>query len=513
MDTLLTSVQMRAIEQAAIASGSVTGLALMERAGRGVVEAILHEWPALARTAYRAVVLCGPGNNGGDGFVIARLLHQRGWHVELFFYGELSNLPSDARVNYDLWSALGQVKPWDVSQITQTQADIYIDAVFGTGLNREPDDMVMEAFTQLYTSGKSYDKMVAVDLPTGLCADSGRDLCVKWGAVYAFLTVTFHSYKLGHILSEGEAFCAKAVLCDIGLNKLRTDDPQVVTFAEPNVADLSKRRGDHKFSHGHAVVVAGGVGQGGAARLAARGALRVGAGVVTLVCPSAALAENAARLDAIMLKAIKDAADFDRILQDERINALCLGPGLGLGPCEAGFVDKALQSGRNLVLDADALTLLARDPDLFDKLHAGCILTPHAGEFARLFPEQSKKFNMTATNGPAYSKVDAARAAAEQSGCVVVFKGPDTVIAAPSGHASVSSSQYEHAAPWLATAGSGDVLAGIITGLLARGFETMEAAKTGTWLHREAARAFGPGLIAEDIPEELPKVFRDLGLW
>jgi hydroxyethylthiazole kinase-like uncharacterized protein yjeF len=224
---------------------------------------------------------------------------------------------------------------------------------------------------------------------------------------------------------------------------------------------------------------------------------------------------QAAQLTAVMVRAVRDAAALDAVLADARINALCLGPGLGLGAREAALVATALarrREPRATVLDADALTLIARDAALFDLLHGDCVLTPHAGEFARLFPDLAAKLAEPATKGPTYSKVDATRDAAKRAGCVVLFKGPDTVIAAPDGRCSINAALYDRAAPWLATAGSGDVLAGFITGLLARGFAPMDAAETAAWLHVECARSFGPGLIAEDVPEELPKVFRALGL-
>lgn len=227
------------------------------------------------------------------------------------------------------------------------------------------------------------------------------------------------------------------------------------------------------------------------------------------------MAENAARLDAIMLREVAGSAGLAEVLADNRINALCLGPGMGVGDGQAEVLEEALASRdgpRPTVLDADALTILSQHPELFARLHGGCILTPHAGEFARLFPDIADKLNAPATRGPAYSKLDATREAAARAGCVVLFKGPDTVIADPTGCCAINAAVYDRAAPWLATAGSGDVLAGFITGLLARGFSPFEAACTGAWLHVEAARSFGPGLIAEDLPEELPRVFRSMGL-
>lgn len=281
----------------------------------------------------------------------------------------------------------------------------------------------------------------------------------------------------------------------------------------PELNRLGKATDAHKFSHGHALILCGPPGNGGAARLAARGALRIGAGIVTVGCPQAAVAENAAQLNAIMLKPIDGADGLAEVLTDKRINALCLGPGLGLGDRPAALVGAALSNSfRATVLDADALTILSRNPELFSALHENCVLTPHAGEFTRLFPDIAEKLEGHAKARPTYSKVDATREAAARAGCVVLFKGPETVIADPSGRVVPNSALYDRAAPWLATAGSGDVLAGFITGLLARGFAPMQAAETGAWLHVECALKFGPGLIAEDIPEQLPEVFHDLGL-
>jgi hydroxyethylthiazole kinase-like uncharacterized protein yjeF len=288
--------------------------------------------------------------------------------------------------------------------------------------------------------------------------------------------------------------------------------PRKVLATAARIDLLRKGQAAHKFTHGHALILSGPSGHGGAARLAARGALRVGAGVVTVAAPPDAIPEHAARLDPIMLRPVADGEGLTDLLKDGRITALCLGPGMGIDRTD--LVEAALRTEpqRSLVLDADALTILSQRADLLAQLHDKCVLTPHAGEFARLFPDIAEKLGAPATKGPAYSKVDATREAAERAGCVVLFKGADTVIADPTGRCSINSAHYDRAAPWLATAGSGDVLAGFITGLLARGFNPMEAAETAAWLHVECALSFGPGLIAEDIPEELPKVFRALGL-
>ncbi len=555
MTELLTAAQMRAIEQAAIDCGEVTGLELMERAGRGVVEAVLEEWPEMATSPQRAVVLCGPGNNGGDGFVVARLLKERGWAVEVFLYGEVEKLPPDAKVNAERWLEMGGIGNLATSFTTLANcgptAHLIVDAIFGTGLSRPLDKIFKEIFQTIFSSdGYLFElegveqRLVSVDIMSGICADSGRIL----GNYFpADLTVTFHREKIGHYLNPSEIFRGRDTgtrLASIGLSDKITmpdwlidgiskGDASALSIAEktPNIPRL--RRGQvvnlahpsfankipvgHKYSHGHALILSGLQTMSGAARLAARGALRIGAGLVTIGSPTEALAEHSAQLNAIMLSEIGDADALTEALSDTRINALCLGPGLGLDDRAKGLVEAALAIKENriapgTVVDADALTILSKEPDLFAQLHDRCVLTPHAGEFGRLFPDTAEKLAETPTKGPAYSKVDATREAAKRAGCVVLFKGPDTVIAAPDGRCAINSAHYDRAAPWLATAGSGDVLAGFITGLLARGFPPMQAAETAAWLHVECALKFGPGLIAEDIPEQLPSVFRDLGL-
>ncbi|MBL1437464.1 MAG: NAD(P)H-hydrate dehydratase [Rhodobacteraceae bacterium] len=535
MTELLTAAQMRAIEQAAIDSGDVTGLELMERAGRGVVEAILEAWPEMALTSQKAVVLCGPGNNGGDGFVVARLLKHRGWEVEVFLYGEVEKLPPDAKANADRWLEMGTVEPFAQYQGRKGwSCDLVLDALFGTGLTRnlmplgglfwEMEDMV-DCFAIETGHKRGRPAIVAVDFPSGICSDSGEEYPHEehWQrfSAMAHLTVSFHRAKCGHFLSEGPSRSGKVVTKSIGLDGFANKGGlnSVPIIIQPvrllTLPMPLKRPGNlHKFSHGHALILSGPAGRTGAARLAARGALRIGAGVVSLACPQEAMAECAAQLTAIMLSKVEDAEALHAVLQDPRINALCLGPALGVDERGRGLVEAAIGGAnpRPTILDADALTILAQNPELFAKLHKNCVVTPHAGEFKRLFPDIMAKLEAPATTGPAYSKVDATREAAARAGCVVLFKGADTVIADETGRAAINSAHYERAAPWLATAGAGDVLAGFITGLMARGFAPMQAAETAAWLHVECALKFGPGLIAEDIPEQLPAVFRDLEL-
>ncbi|MCG7521300.1 NAD(P)H-hydrate dehydratase [Ruegeria sp. Ofav3-42] len=515
MAELLTAAQMRAVEQAAIESGQVTGLELMERAGRGVVEAVFEEWPELSKTSGTAVVLCGPGNNGGDGFVVARLLKEWGWEVEVYLYGDPKKLPPDARTNYERWKGKYEVNVLKINPPPLVddylkfppKFDLLIDGLFGTGLTRP--------FQGIFTLLASEDarclmrqhgaRVVAIDVPSGLCADSGR---VLGNVITADLTVTFHGQKVGHLIGVGPETCGLVRTKPIGLQ--RQTSKEVVQLVSDRVVPWTKATMDHKYSHGHALILSGGSGKTGAARLAARGALRIGAGLVTLGVPPAAQLEAATEVTAIMLRRLEDGDVLTETLKDERLNALCLGPGLGLDRAR-DLVPVALAVGRSTVLDADALTAFADDPSvLFDMLHENCVLTPHGGEFARLFPDISEKLKAVLIKGPAYSKVDATRDAAKRAGCVVLFKGPNTVIAAPDGRCAVNSAHYERSAPWLATAGSGDVLAGFITGLMARGFDPMPAAETAAWLHVECARSFGPGLIAEDLPEQLPQVFQQM---
>ncbi len=545
MTELLTSAQMRAIEQAEIESGAVTGLQLMERAGRGAVDAALDHWPDLSKGRHRALILCGPGNNGGDGFVIARRLTDRGWDLDVFLYGDPGKLPADAKTNHDLWRSMGQVRAFDPDAVRGCdRPDLFVDAVFGTGLTRPlPDDLAMVLEDRMMGTWPQAQaiRRLAIDCPSGLNLDTGmipasdKDQTPRINS--AHLTVAFHSLKAGHKLGLGPTLCGDIRVVDIGLRGADASDRAMVgtppdseraRLAAPDYLSealplhiwpggiIAKLRGQgHKYDYGHVMVCAGGPGRGGAARMAARSALRSGAGLVTVLCPPDALTENACHLDAVMLRACGDAEAFAQNV-DDRVTALCLGPGLGVGDATRALVTAALNHRRGargwrdpaVVLDADALTSFAQDPkSLFALTHPRTVLTPHEGEFARLFPDlaQSERANR--------SKLDVVRAAADRAGCIVLLKGEDTVIAQPGGGASVHSATGNRAVPWLATAGAGDVLAGLIAGLAAPDtapylFCVTEAA---VWLHCEAARLFGPGLIAEDLPDMLPDVFLTLG--
>jgi hydroxyethylthiazole kinase-like uncharacterized protein yjeF len=547
---LPTAAQMRALERHAMENHGVTGLQLMERAGRGVVAAAIAQWPELAQGARRALVLCGPGNNGGDGFVVARLLRNRGWRVDTFLYGSPERMGPDARANHDRWAAMGAVRPLGFPEVTQACAgavarslaavgeggacDLVVDALFGTGLVRAPDGLAALFDAIAGEGGQVGPRRVAVDLPSGLCSDSGRCFPVAPGAraacLPADLTVTFGHLKPGHLLERGPDVCGRLALVDIGLPETSRDaggpwtapGPATLVappFGSPPGPGLGKTTG-HKYDHGHALVLAGGLGRTGAARLAARASLRVGAGLVTVAAPGEAMPECAAQLTAIMLRRCEGAREVADLLRDARLNAVCLGPGLGQGEGTREVVSSVLRgmtdggpggAGRAAVLDADALTAFSEAPDmLFSMLREvgggrpRVVLTPHMGEFARLFPDLAGRLGNQPARGPMVSRIDAVRAAAERASAVVLLKGPATVIGAPDGRAAVHAGVHDRAAPWLATAGTGDVLSGLIAGLLARGFGALDAAAAAAWLHVEAARAAGPGLIAEDLPEAIP---------
>lgn len=505
MTEVLTSAQMRAIETAAFRSGEALSSELMERAGQAVVAAILAEGARRGDLPRRALVACGPGNNGGDGYVVARLLHDMGWDVRVAHFGPLDRMSPEAGENFRRWRERGGEQRWEPEMLETLPPSVVVDAVYGIGFRGSWDQPpALERLGVL--SRRPGWLRVAVDIASGVDADTGRS-----GASITpmDLTVTFHAPKIGHVLLPGAEIGGRLHVADIGLRPGSGDwrgaAGPVDLVGPPDFALLAKGNAAHKFTHGHALVLGGETGRGGAARLAARAALRIGAGLVTVGPPSDALAENAARLDAVMLRPLDDAEGVERALADRRITALCLGPGLGIERAER-LLPAALSAGRVLVLDADALTALAMRDDSFAGLHEHCVLTPHGGEFARLFPDLAE-----AMSGEfAISRIAAVRQASARAGAIVLLKGADTVIGGPDGRVAVHSAVGEMAAPWLATAGSGDVLAGLITGLLARGVAPRDAAAAAVWLHADAARRFGPGLLAEDLPDTLPECLRAL---
>jgi hydroxyethylthiazole kinase-like uncharacterized protein yjeF len=492
MNELLTPSEMAEADRLTIAGGTA-GIELMERAGRAVADAVSAGHPAGARVT----VIAGPGNNGGDGFVAARLLVDRGYRVTVILVGDGARLKGDAELAAMKWR--GGIT--DDRGYLAT-ADVLIDALFGAGLDRPIDG---EARTVIETMNALGKPVVAVDLPSGINGASGAVMGV---AVKATQTVTFFRKKPGHLLLPGRLHCGAIAVADIGIpaSTLGPIAPKTFENAPALWRDhfpVPKLDG-HKYDRGHAVVVSGPVWSTGAARLAARGALRAGAGLVTIASPREALDVNAADSLAIMVRPIDGAAALAGLLSDRRVNALAIGPGVGVGDATCDQVLATLSGERAVVLDADALTSFVDDPErLAAALRArsgrSTVMTPHEGEFSRYFGALDKKTQVG-------SKLDRARLAARLTGAIIVLKGADTVVASPDGRAAIAG----NAPAYLATAGAGDVLTGMATGLLAQGMPAFEGAAAAVWLHGEAASAFGPGLIAEDLPEQLPKLYRGL---
>ena len=540
---LLTTAEMAEADRLAVAAG-VPFLTLMENAGRAVADEAMKMVPVGARIA----VLCGPGNNGGDGFVAARLLRERGYRVRVACTAPAESLKGDAAEMARRWG--GKVLSdaafqWEDAGLGEgtppirlfhtpaflSDAQLIVDAILGAGLNRPMDAALkpwIAAIGSVAFNGVKSIPILAIDVPSGLDGNKGDG---PEGVQFRHIagasrTVTFFRRKRGHVLLPGRDLCGEVVVADIGIGDAVLHEIVPATFANAPAlwrTEFPKQhRGTHKYTRGHAVVVSGPPDSTGAARLGARGALRVGAGLVTVASPLLAFPVNAAHLTAIMLKPFEAPGGLAGILEDKRKNAVLIGPGAGVGAVTREMVAVILRSDAALVLDADALVsfvekgaLLDDGPSfgylktrtaaveigsegLFDAIKAGgekpVVLTPHEGEFKRLFGDLPG------------SKLDRARAAAKTGGAVVVLKGPDTVIASPDGRAAIN----ENAPPWLATAGSGDVLAGFITGLLAQGMPAFQAACAAVWLHGECANVFGTGLIAEDLPEVLPRVLSKL---
>jgi ADP-dependent NAD(P)H-hydrate dehydratase / NAD(P)H-hydrate epimerase len=485
---LLTAEEMACADRLTI-EGGVPGATLMENAGRAVADEVSRRFP----DAETVAVLCGPGNNGGDGFVAARHLKERGYKVRLGFNGDPARLPADAAAMAERWGEARQ----KLSSDLLSGGDVVVDALFGASLARP----IEGAFAELIDRVNASDlPVVAIDVPSGIDGTTGE---VRGTAIKAIATVTFFRRKPGHLLLPGRLHCGEVKLAQIGIpdSVLATISPK--TFAnEPSLwlSDFPWPKPEgHKYARGHAVVMSGPAYSTGAARLGARGALRAGAGLVTVASPRDAIKVNAAQLAAIMVREADDARALASLLADERKNAVLIGPGVGLGERTKELVRAALASKAAVVLDADAITSFADDAkQLFAAIksrEAPVVMTPHDGEFARLFRDIQ-----------AASKLERARAAAARSGATILLKGSDTVVAAPDGLASINATT----SPWLATAGSGDVLGGMVAGLLAQRMAGFHAASAATWLHGAAARAFGPGLIAEDISEMLPAVLSDL---
>lgn len=496
---LLSPSEMAEADRLAIAQGPLDGYGLMRRAGEAVAAVLMARYPAAARVH----VLCGPGNNGGDGYVVASLLRKSGVDVALWRSGE-PRAGSDAA----LAAADCPLEPRPLSAFAAEPGSLVVDALYGAGLSKALSGDAGRAVQVVTDLGLP---VVAVDLPSGVSGESGA---ILGGAFRAAVTVTFARKKPGHLLLPGREMCGEIVLADIGIG----DDiiarvaprsfenapaPWLPVFPVPAVDA-------HKYKRGHVSVFSGGPAATGAARLSALAAARSGAGAVTVLSPANAMQVNAAHLTSIMLRKVDAVADLGAFLADSRPSSFVLGPGFGVGEKARDFVLALLGAGHaqetgveGLVLDADGITSF-RDvaETLFQAARKSgapaLVMTPHEGEFGRLFPEVA--------GDKALSKLGKTRAAAARANAVIVYKGADTVIAAPDGRAAING----NGAPWLATAGSGDVLAGIIAGLLAQGMPAFEAACAAVWIHAEAGSRFGPGLIAEDLPLAMVPVLHAL---
>lgn len=481
---LLTVTQMARADRLTVACG-ISEASLMENAGRPVARAVQERW-----TPRPILVLCGPGSNGGDGFVAARHLAEAGWPVRVALLVKRESLRGAAAHHAGLWRGL--VEP--LTPRALAGAELVIDAIFGAGLSRPLEGMADQTLAEAAARNMA---IIAVDVPSGLMGDTGANV----GAVPCALTVTCFRKKPGHLLQPGRSLCGELIVADIGTPASVFEQILLNTFENDPVlwADQlpALQANGNKYTRGHALLW-GGWPTAGAARMAAKAAARIGAGLTTVAVPDAALPVYAAALTSVMVSAITRPEDLEQLLADHRYTGLMIGPGAGVGPDTRARVLAMLRTGRSTVLDADALSSFKDDPTtLFGTLNSACVLTPHEGEFKRLFQGEIDVGE---------DKLTRARAAAQASGAIVVLKGSDTVIAAPDGRAIVNA----NAPPTLATAGAGDVLAGMVVGLLAQGMAPFLAAAAAVWLHGAAAASYGPGLLAEDLPDLLPAVLRDL---
>ena len=495
---LLTPAEMAEVDRSTIAAGT-PGITLMERAGL----AVAREAARMAPSRGRIAVLCGPGGNGGDGFIAARLLESWGYRVELALLGDRARMRGDPALAAERWR--GPVHAGE--GFAFKDADLVVDALYGAGLSRDIDGAALGLVEAVNAVARSGRAVLSVDTPSGVDGATGR---ARGAAVQASASVTFFRLKPGHLLLPGRALCGRLVLADIGLSEsaLAAIAPKAFVNAPAIWRDMAPRldAAAHKYTRGAALIVSGPAHRTGAARLAARAALRVGAGLATIASPTDAVAANAAHVTAVMVAPFAGLAGFARLLADPRRNAVLIGPGAGVGEATRGLVAAALTEPsaepRAIVLDADALTSFAGDAAGLAALIAregrATIVTPHEGEFARLFRGRPEVLDQP-------SKLARARAAAVALGAVVVVKGADTVVAAPDGRAAIGFDLP----PTLATAGSGDVLAGLACGLLAQRMPVFAAAAAAVWLHGAAARALAAGLIAEDLIEAVPAALRE----
>ncbi|HWK66512.1 MAG TPA: NAD(P)H-hydrate dehydratase [Rhizobiaceae bacterium] len=493
---VLTPREMGAVDRQAVDRGPLTGTDLMRNAGAAVARVVLERYPH----ASRAHILCGPGNNGGDGYVVAKLLREAGMAISVW-----ADHPPRAGSDAALVAADWPEPAKGLEAFAPGPGSIVIDGLFGAGLSKAIEGNSAQAISRC---AEAKVPVIAVDLPSGVSGESGKILGV---AFRADITVTFVRKKPGHLLLPGRSLCGEVIVADIGIPDDIVAEVGAVCFENAPAlwrAELPSLALDtHKYRRGHVGVFSGGPTATGAARLSAMAAARAGAGAVTVLSPVDALAANAAHLTSIMLRPIQTLVEIGGFLRERRPDALVFGPGLSGGPETGALLIDMLAAMREhlkaIVLDASALTSLVRQADAFFAIATrdggpSLVLTPHEGEFGRLFPDLAAD--------RALSKLERARAAASRAGGTVILKGADTVVAAPDGRAAINS----NGTPLLATAGSGDVLSGIVAALLAQQMPPFHAACAGVWIHAEAARRFGPGLIAEDLPVALMPVLREL---
>ncbi len=476
---VLSIDESRLADRLAIADGT-SGRELMENAGRAVADAVLE-----MDAVHSVCVVCGRGGNGGDGYVAARLLQNSGCHVTVVVPEGMGQLSGDAAAAAGDWSG----KTVQQADANLPVADVVVDAVCGAGLSRAFPQRLVDLIAV------TAPRCVSVDVPSGVDGNTGS---VRGAAPSANKTVTFVRPRPGHLLYPGRARCGSLVIADIGIA------PGILAAVQPEIAENHPQLWSarwpwpdectHKYARGHLAVAGGGMATSGAARLAARAGLRSGAGLVTCVMPSSALMIYALHHTAVMNRPVDNTEEFEAFIRERKVSAIAAGPGQGVSERTRGLVLAALRSGVPVVLDADGLTTFEETPDiLFESLHGSCVLTPHEGEFRKLFDRTE-------------SRLDDVRCAASKAGCVVILKGPDTVIAAPDGRVLINT----NGVPYLATAGSGDVLAGLIGGLLAQGVGPFDAAAMAVWVHADAARRYGPGLVADDLDSLIAGSILDL---
>jgi ADP-dependent NAD(P)H-hydrate dehydratase / NAD(P)H-hydrate epimerase len=507
---LTTAQQMKELDRATIEDLGIPGLVLMENAGRGVVQVIGRLYPHIRSAA----VLAGKGNNGGDGFVVARYLHHQGMQVAVFLAGLKSALKGDAAHNARLAEACGV----SVQEIQEgfdslglkrdlSGADLIVDALLGTGLEKEVQGLYKDLIALMNEAPRP---KVAVDIPSGLSSDTGQSLGL---CVQASATVTFGWPKRGHLLFPGSPRVGRLFVVDIGfppgLLPAVADRVELLS-GETLLPWMPQRQPDgHKGTYGHALILAGSTGKTGAATLTAMGALRVGAGLVTLGVPVGLNPIVEMKLTEAMTEPLPEGetgclgrpalGKIKALLAGKKV--LALGPGLSTSSGTQALIQSLLQEDVPipLVIDADGLTALADHPESLTLLSGRAILTPHPGEMARLTGRTIKEIQA--------DRITAAREFAGRYGVVLVLKGARTVVADPGGTVFLNPAAH----PVMASGGMGDVLTGMITGWLAQGAALLPAACLGVYFHagggaRIAATRGGQGILASELADTLPEL-------